>query len=362
MLVCLLLLLGGAWIITKKGKLRIPSYIIIAFGIYSFFLILGLFYGHKNPTIDIKFQFYAFVFYLFFVNAKNLNILRFLIILNVVVLITYIVIYLGLLPNLWHQSIIGFRGRVYGPSIIPIVLIAFYYLYHNLPFDIPLALSYIVAIPYLLLTTNLMNIVIAGVLLFLIIANLKKFFKPKYVFGSLSLLAGFFLFFNSSFAPELIKEKLPYVLKPWEYESLKIRIDDLDQALKVERFTIVEKLFGEGYGASTTIYRDNEKAKSFSSYFTFQEIDNGFYYLYHRGGYLLLLIFFITHAYLIYKIPSLKAKLGFLFIVLFTCLLSIHYFNNVFYLLLPYLILESRPKEFLTHKTSVNEKQPIYSP
>ena len=362
MLVCLLLLFTGACLVSKEGKLRVPVYIIIAFGIYSVFLILGLYYDHNNPTIDIKFQFYAFLFYLFFVNAKDLNILKFLFILNAIVLVTYTAIYLGLLPNLWHQSIIGFRGRVYGPSIIPIVLISFYYLYHKMPFDFPLAISYAIAMPYLLLTTNLMNIVIAGVLLFLIIANLRKIFQPKFLFGVTGLLIGFFLLLNSSFAPELIKEKLPYVLKPLEYASLKIRVDDFNEALKVEGFTLVEKMFGNGFGASTTIYRENEKAQSWSAYFTFQEIDNGFYYLYHRGGYLLLIIFFVTHFYLLLKIPSIKAKLGFLFIVLFTCLLSIHYFNNVFYLLIPFLILESPTKEYSTNKNSIDEALSIHSP
>ena len=78
---------------------------------------------------------------------------------------------------------------------------------------------------------------------------------------------------------------------------------------------------------------------------TFQEIDNGFYYLYHRGGYLLLFLFISIHIYLISIIDSLKVKIGFISIVLITCLLSIHYFNNMFYLIIIFMILSKREKK-----------------
>jgi len=44
-------------------------------------------------------------------------------------------------------------------------------------------------------------------------------------------------------------------------------------------------------------------------------------------------------------IKSFKVKVGFIFIITFTCLLSIHYFNNMFYLILPFLILEGNKKK-----------------
>lgn len=340
MALCLLVLLISAWVVKKKGKLQVPHYLILAFGAYSFFLLLGLIHQHQNATIDIKFQIYGFLFYLILINSDDFNWLRFLFTLNIVVFVTYILIYFGLLPSLWHGTDVGFRGRVYGPSIIPIVLIAFYYLYHGKPFDIHLGIAYLLASVYLILTTNLMNIVIAGAMFFLIVVNIRKFFRPQYLLIISILIGSMIMFFNSGLAPPLIKEKLPYVVKPWEYESLKIRIEDLNKALIAEDFNWAKILVGEGFGASTTIYRENEIARSFSKFYTFQEIDNGFYYLYHRGGILLLLIFIVSHVYLFLKIKRKKAKLGFAFIVFFTCLLSIHYFNNIFYLIIPFLILE----------------------
>lgn len=338
---CLCLLIALAWIITKKGKLEVPHYVIVASCFYVPFLILGLINQHPNPTIDIKFQFYGILFYLFLVNVKSINLLRFLFVLNAVVCIVYIFIYLGFVPSLWHDTITGKGGRVYGPAIIPIVLIGFYYLYNRMSFDMPLAISWLLALVYLFLTSNLMNLVTAGVLLILIVVNIRKLFKPGFIIGFAFLIAVSFVFFNSDLAPEAIKEKLPYVLKPWEYASLKTRVQDYNTAMRAEDFTWGQKIIGEGFGANTTVYRENVIAQSFSGNYTFQEIDNGFYYIYHRGGFLLLFIFLIAHIYIMRKIPSAKAKMGFIFIFLFTNLLSIHYFTNMFYLLIPFLILET---------------------
>ena len=339
-LLCLFLLLGANLIEVKKGKITVPLYYYIALAIYLIFLTIGLFYGHRNPQIDIKFQLFGFLFYLFLLNKKNFKILPFLFLINYTVLGIYILLYLGKFPNLWHTTVIGYQGRVYGPSIIPIVFISFYYLIKNKTFDLKLVLAFIVAIPSLLLTTNLMNIVIAGILLMLLVVDFKKLIQPKFILIILGIGLSSVLFFNSSYAPDLIKEKIPYLLDPFEYPSLKIRADDLNAAFAREKFSTTEKIFGNGFGASTTIFRENLEAQSWSDFITFQEIDNGFYYLYHRGGFLLLSLFLLFHIYLFEKIKSMKSKIGFLSIVFITCLLSIHYFNNMFYLILPFLILE----------------------
>lgn len=339
-LLCLLLLVGTNLIVVKKGKIKVPLYFYLTLAIYLIFLTIGLFYGHREPQIDIKFQLFGFLFYLFLLNKKEFNVLPLLLIINYIVLGVYILLYIGKFPNLWHTTIIGFQGRVYGPSIIPIILISFYYLIKNKSFDLKLVTAYIVAIPSLLMTTNLMNIVITGILLMLLVVDFKKLMQPKFIFIIVGIGLSSFLFFNSNYAPDLIKQKIPYLLDPFEYPSLKIRANDLKTALSQENFSITEKIVGKGFGASTTIFRENEEVQAFSDFITFQEIDNGFYYLYHRGGFSLLILFILFHSYLLMVIKSFKVKVGFIFIITFTCLLSIHYFNNMFYLILPFLILE----------------------
>ena len=344
-LLCLLLLVGTNLIVVKKGKIKVPLYFYLTLAIYLIFLTIGLFYGHREPQIDIKFQLFGFLFYLFLLNKKEFNVLPLLLIINYIVLGVYILLYIGKFPNLWHTTIIGFQGRVYGPSIIPIILISFYYLIKNKSFDLKLVTAYIVAIPSLLMTTNLMNIVITGILLMLLVVDFKKLMQPKFIFIIVGIGLSSFLFFNSNYAPDLIKQKIPYLLDPFEYPSLKIRANDLKTALSQENFSITEKIVGKGFGASTTIFRENEEVQAFSDFITFQEIDNGFYYLYHRGGFSLLILFILFHSYLLMVIKSFKVKVGFIFIITFTCLLSIHYFNNMFYLILPFLILEGNKKK-----------------
>ena len=357
MALCLVILIALAWAVTKKGKLEVPHYIIFAFICYVPFLILGIINQHPNPTIDIKFQFYGILFYLFLVNVRELNLLRFLFVLNAVICLVYILIYFGFVPSLWHDKITGVGGRVYGPSIVPIALIGFYYLYNRMSFDMPLAISSLLALVYLFLTSNLMNLVTAGALLILIIVNIRKLFKPGFIIGFSLLLVASIAFFNSDLAPEAIKEKLPYVIKPWEYASLKIRIQDLELALLTEDFNWTQKIIGVGFGANTTVYRENKIVQSFSGNYTFHEIDNGFYYLYHRGGFVLLLLFLIAHIYILRKIPSIKARLGFIVIILFTNLLSIHYFTNIFYLLIPFLILETESRNTRTLSKNIEDEK-----
>ena len=355
--VCLMILFMGVWVFDKKGKLEIPHYVFAAFGIYAFFLIIGLLHNHPNASIDIKYPIFGFIFYLFLVNVKGLNMLRLLFVINAIVSLMYILIYLGIIPSLWYEIAIGMGGRVYGPPIISIVLISFYYLYNQRTFDAPLAISFLLAMVYLFLTSNLMNLVIAGALLILIIVNIQKLFKPGFIIGFAIMIVGGIVFFNSELTPDAIKKKLPYVLKPWEYASLKTRILDFETAVMTENFTWSEKLIGQGFGVSTTVYRENVIAQSFSMNYTFREIDNGFYYLYHRGGFILLFLFLAVHIYMVTIIPSTKAKLGFIVIVLFTNLLSIHYFTYVFYLVIPYLILEgNRKRERLPSMPIVDEK------
>lgn len=355
--VCLLVLFFGVWIFDKKGKLEVPHYVFAALGIYAVFLLLGLLHNHPNASIDIKYPIFGFIFYLFLVNVKNLNMLRLLFVINAIVCFLYILIYLRIVPSLWHESAIGMGGRVYGPPIISIVLICFYYLYNKRTFDAPLAISTLLAMVYLFLTSNLMNLVIAGLLLILIVVNIRKLFKPGFIIGFAIVLAGAIVFFNSELTPDAIKKKLPYVLKPWEYASLRTRILDLQTALLTEDFSLREKIIGQGFGASTSVYRENVIAQSFSMTYTFREIDNGFYYHYHRGGFILLFIFLAVHVYLVRIIPSTKAKLGFIVIALFTNLLSIHYFTYVFYLVVPYLILEGNRKRGLLPAKSIADEE-----
>ena len=206
-------------------------------------------------------------------------------------------------------------------------------------FDKKLVIATIMGVIYIALTTNFMNLAVLVAFLILLAVNFKKLFKPIYIVVFILIFLGGLWYLNSSFVPELVSAKMKYIYRPWEYPSLQTRVEDLSKALHNENFNPFKQVFGEGFGTSTSIYRENKIAPSLSRTFNFQEIDNGFYYLYHRGGWSLLIIFIISHIFLIFKIKGVKSKLGFVALVFITNILSIHYFNYYFYLLIPFFII-----------------------
>lgn len=336
----LLLLLLAAPFIGTYHKIRLPDYFLLAAMVYAFYLALGLYHQHPAAHIDIKFQFFQFIFFLALVNQRvKIDFLGLLFKINLIVFISYLILLLDLFPNFWHESTFGRQGRVLGPNIICIALILFYYLYKGRPFDRRLGWALLYATVYLLLTSNFMNIAIVLSLVALIVVNFKKLFRPVYIITLIAFIVLGILYLRSPWVPDMVATKMEYALKPWEYGTVQTRIQDLQQALGNENFGWFEKIIGKGFGTGSKIYRENKISPSLSRTLAFQEIDNGFYYLYHRGGWSLLSIFIISHIYLMFKIKRVEAKLGFVALVFITNILSIHYFNYYFYLLIPFFII-----------------------
>src|SRR5690606_16797348 len=126
------------------------------------------------------------------------------------------------------------------------------------------------------------------VLTAILVTNFRKLLQPVYIISISAFLILSAAILYSPYMPELVKVKLDYVSKPHKYPSFQIRIQDLKQALSNENFNTIEKLFGEGFGTRSVIHRDIPWRQDVTIAFQFQEIDNGFYYLYHRGGWTLL--------------------------------------------------------------------------
>lgn len=326
--------------LVNKTIVKLPQYYILAVLVYFFYLLVGIFHFHENPFIDIKFQIFSFLFFFWLINnGLRLDFLDLLFTINTITFLTYMLLLVNIIPNIWNESTIGHGGRLYGPAITPIIFILFYYLLFKMTFDKKLVIATIMGVIYIALTTNFMNLAVLVAFLILLAVNFKKLFKPIYIVVFILIFLGGLWYLNSSFVPELVSAKMKYIYRPWEYPSLQTRVEDLSKALHNENFNPFKQVFGEGFGTSTSIYRENKIAPSLSRTFNFQEIDNGFYYLYHRGGWSLLIIFIISHIFLIFKIKGVKSKLGFVALVFITNILSIHYFNYYFYLLIPFFII-----------------------
>ncbi len=339
----LFLLLAVLPFIGKNTKVRLPWYFLLAIAIYCFYLFLGIFNQHPESHIDIKFQLFSFIFFFALLNQRpEVNYLRVFLILNMLVFSVYVLLALGLFPQLWHEKTVGQQGRILGPSLIPIVLILFIYLVKSKSFDKNLLVALVLGMTYIMLSSNFTNLAIVISLSILIIINWKKALKPGYILIVSVLFVLAVVFVKSPYVPQMVSEKTEYIFKPWEYPTVQTRIQDLNQALRKENFDFFEKFFGQGFGVKSSIYRENKYSPSLSRTLTFHEIDNGFYYLYHRGGWSLLFLFIITHLFLATKLKTIKAKTGFLVLILITNIFSIHYFTYQFYLLTPFFVLYPR--------------------
>lgn len=345
LIIGVLFLLIFSSVIFKKDftKLKLPFYYIVAILIYLIFLSLGIFNHHDSIQIDVKFQLYSFLFFLYLIKFNKVNLENFLFLINIIVSVIYTLLYFNLINNIWSENTFGYMGRVYGPVIISHVLLSFIYLFKNKKMDKKLMISFVLSVSYILLTTNFMNLLIVIGLTFLNVIDVKKIFRIKYIFILFGLFVLLVSYVESPYASELIKKKASYIFAPWEYGSVQTRIQDFNKATSAADFSIKEKIIGVGYGASTTINR-GVNYTGHDQIMNFQEIDNGFYYIYHRGGWLLLIIFLMTHVWLFLKLPNLNSKLGFILILFVTNILSIHYFNYLFYLLIPFIIISEGNK------------------
>lgn len=331
-----LALLGVVLLFSFTQRIAIPFYFILIILVYLPFLIIGISNNHTDPQIDIKFQLFYLIFWLALIQFRDIYIVEVLYIINALVLLLYIALSFNLIPNFWSWGTFGLGGRMYGPPIISVILLLFFYVIKEKPLDWIAFSAFIIGLASIVLTTNFMNLIIVVGLFLLLALDFQSIGKTA---GAVIVLVLSGYVFRD-FLPDILASKMNYLFRPWEYASFQMRIIDLVQVLGNTRFDFETIFFGEGFGATSRVFRVNTIAPSLSGYYNFHEIDNGFYYVFHRGGLALLLIFFLSHYFLLKLIPSLKGRLALALIVLVTNLLTIHYFTYLFYLLIPYLIIK----------------------
>lgn len=320
-----------------KFKDFLPLYFLLLVVGYLPYLFLGMLNSSiSNIHIDVKYQVFAFLFLVVLLGIKKSEIISNLFKINVLVFVIFGLLYFDLIPNFWHESTIGAAGRMYGPSINVMLFVLFYYIIENRKLNGNMIFALLISFVYILMTSNFMNLtLLIGLTLLLMIDYTSRFQIFVFLF-----LGGIVVYILGDFLPDIVFQKASYLTNPWEYGSVLTRISDLSQAISNSRFTWATFIFGEGFGVTTTVFRINELNPSLSQYYTYLEIDNGFYYLFHRGGMSLLLMFFLVHIYLAKLLPNSKSRLAFLLIVVVTNLLSIHYFTHWFNLLYAFLIIE----------------------
>lgn len=334
------LLYGFYYYSRNKVKNNLSLYLFLVVIVYLFYLIIGISNNHSSLIADIKIQVTSFLFYLILLSTqgKNINWEEILFGFNYVIFFIYLFLFLGIMPNLWSNLTFGFEKRMYGPSLNGIVLLLFYYLLNEKKIDRKIVVAFILGLIYTASSQSVMNISITIILFILLAVRKEYFFRGV-------LLLGIFVVMSLFLMPEYALHKMSFIFRPWEYRSFQTRISDLAQVFSTTDFTWFNVIFGEGFGASTRVFRYIVEKPELSLFETFLEVDNGFYYIYHRGGLSLLVLFLAGHYILLKMIPSFKGRVAFMTIFFIINILTIHYCTHFIFLLIPFWIIENYGKE-----------------
>ncbi|RUA33847.1 MAG: hypothetical protein DSY77_08180 [Bacteroidetes bacterium] len=325
----------------NQGRVYFTYWIILLILVYLPFLIYGI---YNNPDFHIDFKFHLFSLLFLIIMATILGrmpinkVLKILFIVNIVIFATYLILTFlpisrALNPYARGTAAGGYGYRIEGPDIISFSLYAILYLYNRRSWDIYLVI--------MLLTGTLsafLNGSLQGLIIIVIVYSLVFVKKTKYIFLFpliLFLLLKIATFTLLPFANEKYKEKITYLSNPLEYPTIKHRLMTLDLMLKQTTDDTYEILFGSGVGVKSTYFEKNEVTPSLSRERTFLEIDNGFFYVYHRAGLFGLALFLLFHLYILFFANvSFNLRIALFTVFLVTNLLSIHYFTTAAYSLL----------------------------
>jgi hypothetical protein len=294
----------------------------------AFFALIGV----SNPVwfLDLKYHIYLLygiiVLNTFLYSASSHSIIISITWVNVIVLLVYLALTLKLVDNFYidAEGIAEYKNyKVPGPSTILTFYVPLFYLWIGRTRDKYLFINFIISIIVCLINANLQN--------FIISLSIYTIYLWRFGFSSLAktlLVSIFLLIIINEVGKQIISEKywnkLSEVFKPMESLTVQTRIADL--TFMIQSGEPTNKLIGDGIGVSSTVYRYNPFVPQLSSYETFLEIDNGFYYVYHRAGLLGLLGFLIFHFFCLRRLKKYKLKFMYSFFFIITNLLSIHYF------------------------------------
>jgi hypothetical protein len=112
-----------------------------------------------------------------------------------------------------------------------------------------------------------------------------------------------------------------------------------------QKSSVGQVLFGDGPGVTSEVYRVSIRGNNLFEFREFLEIDNGFYYVYHRAGLVGLGLFLFLHGFLLKKYGNFRNRMCFLAFFVITNTLSIHYFTNPMSSLMLYLMLRHNEEE-----------------
>ncbi len=338
----LILLILTVFTFVKYKRIRISS----VFYIVSFSYILMLLYSFGNPVLHIEFKqhmsfFLVFIFLYQIIKEKDHNYELFFklsFVFSIFVFILYLLFYLNLLPNIYRNEVVSsyVEFRVAGPPLDIFLFLPFIYAMKYFPkekFQTHLYIGFILGLVACALSGSNQNFIL--LVLFYSCAILRLSVKNAIAIILIPII-------SILLAPKILSEshldKISQIANPLDSETVLTRINDLsyayDQMIKKD-----ENIFtGEGIGIRTEVKRTSFDGK-FSEYREFLEIDNGFFYVFHRLGIVGLIAYIATIFYLLYSFGTIRNKLMYLSFFLVTNLLSVHFFTHVYSAVFTYFLI-----------------------
>ncbi|MDM1444009.1 hypothetical protein [Myroides odoratimimus] len=316
------------------------------FGIISLIIGLYLFIGlfSDNPSIVMELKNWSFwilslnIGFLLFTYLEDDELDKLLSYSIFIILGVYVLLKINLIPNIYMKEELAeyHNYKTLGPYLVIPIVYQCFYIVKNIVVTKRYWLVSLSSLCIVLLSGSLqyLLLILLGIILMFVKFNLRFILS----FVIVSVISIFMMY---RFLPEKQVDKMLQVLNPLESPTVQTRISDVEFAYNRNRS---EPLFGEGLGVRSTIQRVSFQNSSLVDTRDFLEVDNSFYYLYHRMGFFGLLMFCILIYSLQRKLSS-KAKIYFLLFILVNGFLSIHMFTvNSFALIFSFFIFNSYGK------------------
>jgi hypothetical protein len=322
----------GLFVLNTK-KLILPEWRI--FTVFIVGVVAYSFLGINKIAWKQDFKNYIYIIYgiiMFYNFIKYLPasiLLKYFTNINIIIAALYLCFYFNLLPNIYLRDgeLAEYKNyKTPGPTTQIFYFIPIFLLFRNKLDNKLIYLNFTFGCIASFINGSLQNIIILIVVYLLYFLSMIKFRKIKYRFHILVFTILFF-YIISNYLPSNYIEKLLFVFDPLQAQTVQTRISDVEYML--ESGHPQNMLFGDGIGVSSNVFRINPFNPKLSGYNTFLEIDNGFYYVFHRFGFLGIVSFLLFHLIAIIKPAApIKFKVSYAVFFLITNILSIHYFTR----------------------------------
>lgn len=318
-------------------KFVVNKYSVLILFFVAFYSLFGLLNGNPSIGIEIKNWFFWLISLnigLLIFKYLNINEIEDILAKSVLLLaVVYILLKTTVLPNFYLKEALAeyHNYKTIGPYLVAPILYQFIFIAYKLPVTRRYWFIVLCSVIVVLITGSLQYFII--IMLGVILNTIKIKFST--ILKLISVIVGL-VFIMYKALPEKQVDKMLQLLNPLESPTVQTRVSDVQFAFNRNDS---EPLLGDGLGVRTTVQRVSFQDSNLIDTRDFLEVDNTFYYIYHRMGIFGLVMLVIFVSFLLRKLP-IRGKVFFIFFILVNGFLSIHLVStNSFALVFSFLIM-----------------------